>query len=332
MNQVKAKKLQTKLKPLLIPFSFIYGTAVNIADSYTLKKTKREFPKQKIISIGNLVVGGVGKTPLAIKLANSLANYGKVCVITNNYPLKDKRVHLVSIDGNIFKKPPKVNDEPYMIALKCPNASVIASKDRIAAIELAVGLNTDFVILDDALHVNNIKKDLEICVFDKDNPFGGGFYLPAGLLRAPKKAIDRCDIKICVSKNKTDKKPPFDCIEANLKIKGVFDSNHNPIDIKDKTVFAFCGIGNPQGFLNTASNTGAQIKDYQFFNDHHQYTAYDLKILEKKKKQSGAEVFITTLKDFVKLEHLKDVCYIDIDLEINLRLVLKEVLDGQKNI
>ncbi|WP_025270507.1 tetraacyldisaccharide 4'-kinase [Hippea sp. KM1] len=328
MNQVKAKKLQAKLKPLLVPFSFLYGAIANAIEGYSSRKPKRVFSSLKVISIGNLVAGGVGKTPLSIKLANALSNYGKVCVITNNYPLKDKGVHLVSIEGNIFKKPPKVSDEPYMVALKCPFATVIASRDRIAAIELAAGFNIDFVILDDALHINNIKKDIEICVFDKDKPFGDGYYLPAGLIRTAKRAIERCNIKVCIDRNDTDKEPPFECIQAKLRINGIFDKDLKPAKIDDKTAFAFCGIGNPEGFLHTIEKLNIKLKGYEFFDDHHQYTPQDIELIRNKQKDSDADILITTLKDMVKLRNLENLYYIDIDLQLDIEKIVREVIDG----
>ncbi|WP_035586696.1 tetraacyldisaccharide 4'-kinase [Hippea jasoniae] len=325
MDLKKAKQLQKYLKPVLIPFSLGYGAIVNAKELYFshIHTKKREFKNIKVIGVGNIAVGGVGKTPFVIELAKKLKRFGRVCIITNNYPLKEKRVMLVSLDGNIFKKPPEVNDESYMIAKKVP-CSVIASKNRTAAIELALALNAKFVILDDALHLRTIKKDVEICLLKADKPFEDGFYLPAGLIRDSKLALKRCNFTICV--NKTDQKiqPQLDCLEAKIKIKGVFDRNLKPIDIKDKEVVAFCGIADPQSFLLTLKKLGANVVYFEEFEDHHFYT---LKDIEQLKSIAQEKLLITTYKDFVKLEEEKlNIGFIDIELKIeNIDAIIEAI-------
>ncbi|WP_022670662.1 tetraacyldisaccharide 4'-kinase [Hippea alviniae] len=318
MNRVEAEKLQKRLKPLLIPFSLLYGAVVNIKEGYS--KPKISFDSLKVISIGNITVGGSGKTPVAISLAERLMRYGKVCVITNIYPLKDKRAHVVSIDGNIFKKPPKVPDEAYMIAKKLP-ITVIASKNRIAALELAVSLKMDFAILDDALHITRLKKDIEICVFDDLNLNKKELYLPAGMIRNSKKLLKRCSFKICTQNKKTD-----ECMKATVKPKGVFDHQNRPVEYKNRSAFVFCGIGNPNSFLKTIELCGIKIKGYQLFDDHHLYTDEEIEALKRKQKEIGAELLLTTLKDFVKLED-DEIVYLDIDLEIEkIDEIVKEIV------
>ncbi len=317
MNPDVIKKAQKNLKPLLIPASLVYGIILNVRDLYYSKKTKKQYNGVKIISVGNIVVGGVGKTPLVIEIARFLKDYGKVCVITNNYPLKDKGVHVVSLDGSIFKKPPKVPDEPYMIAKKV-DVSVIASKIREAAIELAIGFKSKFIILDDALHKKHIKKDLEICVVDKYRPFDNGLYLPAGMLRDTKKSLKSCNLIVCVDKDMGNKKPTkrgTNCIDVKMVINGVYDKNGR-VEIDRKSVIAFCGIGNPTSFKKTLESLGIYIKAFFAFNDHHFYTQNDIDFLKKEKEKKKADLLLTTYKDFVKLENEKDICYVDISLNI----------------
>ena len=317
MNRVEAEKLQKRLKPLLIPFSLIYGAVVNIKEGYS--KPKIRFKNLKVIGVGNITVGGSGKTPVVMALAERLIEYGKVCVITNIYPIKDKRTHIVSVEGNIFKKPPKVPDEAYMIARKLP-ITVIASKDRIAALELASSLKMDFAILDDALHITKLKKDVEICVFDDLDLNKKDLYLPAGMIRNSKRLIKRCTFKICTSKAKTD-----NCLKATIKPKGIFDYGNKAIEYKNRSAFVFCGIGNPESFLETVKLCGIEVKGWQFFDDHHRYTDKDIKMLKRKQKETKAELLLTTLKDFVKLED-DEIVYLDIDLEIEkIDEIVKEI-------
>ncbi len=329
MNPDAVKKLQRKLKPVLIPLSFAYGAFLTLRDVYYLSRPKKTFEGAKIISVGNIVAGGVGKTPLVIELAKFFKTQGKTTVITNNYPLKDKQVHLVSVYGSIFKKPPKVNDESYMIAKKV-DVNVIASKNREAAIELALGLKSKFIILDDALHKRNIKKDLEICVLDKHKPFGNGLYLPAGILRDSKRALNLCNIIVCVDKGETSEKPqkPLDCIDVKMEIIGIFNKNGEKIDTKGKTTLAFCGIGNPEGFKKTLESLDVNIKKLITFDDHHFYTQNEIEQLKKEKNALNADLLITTFKDFVKLENEKEIVYADIKLNVEN---LKDFLEGFVN-
>ncbi len=334
MNPVALKKLQKKLKPALLPASLIYGTFLSLRDIYYSNRKPREFEGVKIISVGNIVVGGVGKTPLVIELAKFFKNYGRTCVITNNYPLKDKLIHMVSIDGNIFKKPPKVSDEPYMIAKKV-NTTVIASKNREAAIELSLGLKVKYIILDDALHKRGIKKDLEICVLDKHEPFGNGFYLPAGTLRDSKKAISRCDVVACIDKGgeeDTKKRRSINCIDVKMRVEGFFNKHGKRVDASGRKAIAFAGIGNPEKFKETLEREEVEILGFYAFEDHHFYTEEDIEFLIKERERTKAELIITTFKDFVKLEDREEFIYLDISLDIeNLKEQLLRVVDEKRD-
>ena len=333
MNPDAVKRLQKKLKPILLPLSFAYGTFLTLRDVYYSNRQKKAFEGAKIISIGNITAGGVGKTPLVIELVKFFKLYGKTTVITNNYPLKNKRLQLVSMDGSIFKKPPNVSDEPYMIAKKV-DVNVIASKNREAAIELALGLKSEFIILDDALHKRNIKKDLEICVLDKHKPFGDGLYLPAGMLRDSKRALNLCDLIVCVDKGETleEQQEPLDCIDVKMEVAGVFNKNGEKVNVHGKTALAFCGIGNPEGFKNTLESLEITVRKFVTFNDHHFYTQKEIEQLKREKNKLNADFLITTLKDFVKLKNEGEFLYVDIKLNIeSLKNFLKGFVNEQKN-
>ncbi len=328
MNPEEIKKLQKIARiPLLIP-SLLYGTTVNIKNFlYDIKFLKTQhYNDVKIISIGNIAVGGTGKTPFVIKLAQRLSHYGKVCVITGNYPTKDKRVNVVSLEGSIFKKPYIIPDEAYMIAKKT-NVSVISSKSRKAAIELALGLDMKYIILDDALHKRNIQKDMEICIVDKNKPFEDGFYLPAGTLRESKNSIKRCNEIICV--NKKDKQTAQNKIEqchnAYFKTIGIFDKKNKKVE-NVRNVFAFCGIGKPRSFIESLKSLGINVKGCKFFDDHHTYVKKDLNILFQLKKKYKAEILVTTYKDFVKMEH-EDIYYLDMEIEVdNFSQIIERII------
>ncbi len=325
MHSEDIKKIQRIARPILLPFSLLYGGFVNLRNALYDKKIlrKQRYDNVKIIGVGNIAAGGVGKTPVVMKLSEAISKYGKVCVVTGNYPTKDKRVHVVSVDGNILKKPPVIPDEAYMIAKKI-HATVISSKSRKAAIELAIGLNMNYIILDDALHKKNIEKDAEICIVDKEKPLEDGFYIPAGFLRDAKSALKKCNITICFNKTGYPKKK-LDCYEAIFQPIGVFNNVGEKIG-KPVSAFVFCGIGKPMSFLRDVENFGIEIKGYRFFEDHHIYSRRDMDNLYTLQKKHSAKLLLTTYKDFVKIEN-ENVCYFDVDVKIEkLNSIIKGLL------
>ncbi len=311
MDTRTIKNWQRKLKPLLLPASLIYSSFVNMKEiMYDVGILKSQtYKNTKIVSVGNIVAGGSGKTPVAIELANSLKKLGNTCVITGNYPIKDKRIIIVSSGNRIFKKPPAVPDEAYMIAKKT-GVTVIVSKNRKAAVELSCGLNMEYIILDDALHHREIEKSVEICVFGSETE-EKEHYLPAGMIRTAKKAMERCDIKICFNEeNSVD-----GCLRAYLKPMGIFDKNHHKKE-NISSVFIFCGIGNPEKFKETVEKMGINIAGYAYFEDHHIYTKEEIKKLKQKAEEAEAEILLTTYKDFVKMEDEDGIYYLDVAAQI----------------
>lgn len=312
-NTEYIKKLQKRLSPILIPISYIYQSAVYLKNILYDKsaKTSEHFDKIKIISVGNIAAGGVGKTPVVIEIANRLKKYGSVCIITNAYAAEDKRTNIVAFNGHIFKKPPSIADETYLIAKKT-NVNVISSKNRRRALLLSQDMKSDYVILDDGLQKRSIGRDYDICVVDKQAIYEDGHYLPAGFLRDSKASINRCNFLICIDKKGIDNKV-FQCNEAKIVINGIFDGQSE--DKSQKSAFLFCGIGKPLGFLKSVKDSGIDVKGYRFFDDHHIYLDSEIDELKKEKETCGADLLLTTYKDFVKLKQ-KGIYYLDISLEI----------------
>ncbi len=312
-NTEYVKKIQKKLLPILCPLSYVYQGVVSLKNIlYDRLWIKPEnFNKIKIISVGNIAVGGVGKTPVVIEIANRLKKYGSVCVITNAYAAEDKKTNIAAFNGHIFKKPPAIADETYLIAKKT-HVNVISSKNRRKALLLSKDMRSDYVILDDGLQKRRIDRDYDICVVDKGAIYEDGHYLPAGFLRDSKGSINRCDFLICVDKKGVDNKA-FECNEAKIVTAGIFNGQ---FEIKGKkSAFLFCGIGKPLGFLKSAEDSDIDVKGYRFFDDHHIYSNDEIDALMKEKKKRGADLLLTTYKDFVKLKR-NDICYLDISLEI----------------
>ncbi|MFC1738586.1 tetraacyldisaccharide 4'-kinase [Planctomycetota bacterium] len=264
---------------------------------------------QPVISIGNITVGGTGKTPVVIYLSNWLTAKGiKVVILTRGYKAAQ----------NSKLKSQNHSDEPAIIAESCPEAGLIVNADRVAGAAEAVNkYGAQVLLLDDGFQHRRLGRDVDIVTIDAMQPFGYGKLLPAGFLREPVSEIKRADAVIItrsdsVSISELNKikeqlqavKP--DIITATSKHSAVCikDAAHTEISIeqlKGKRVFAFCGIANPDAFMETITKLGAKLTGSKIYNDHHSYTNNDITDIRKQSKDSKAELILTTQKDWTKI-------------------------------
>lgn len=307
---------------LLWPWSFVYGIGVFCHRNFCRLKGTYKAPKP-VISIGNLTVGGSGKTPLVIWLARSLQEKGlKSIILIRGY----------------MPKASKVSDEVDMINEQIPYIPVLAGANRINNIRKSKGiLPVDVYICDDAFQHWPLRRDLNMVAIDAVNPFGNGFLLPAGILREPASALKRADIIILTKidglknaqllYNKLKKLNPKALImESRYKSAGamdVFEAKLMPEDfLKAKRVVGFCAIGDPLSFESILKNSDAEIAKLITYMDHHVYTKDDVERLVECCRTQNAQVLVTTHKDAVKLQIFKDlfkgilVVYIPIQIEI----------------
>lgn len=299
-----------------------------------------------VISIGNITVGGTGKTPLVIWFANQLAEKEKnVCVLTRGYGREDVSKRVVVSDGKEILTDAKTGgDEPLMLAESLINkAAVISDKDRFSASLWAKdNLKSDVFILDDGFQHLRIKRTFDVVAVDATNPFGNGFLLPAGRLRESLSALQRAD---CIIITKTNLGEDIDTLRAKLKShsKGrpVFFSrfrttgarqinDNNFVELKSlpEPCAAFCGLGNPTAFFKQIKRAGLMLVSKQSFRDHHYYTQEDIEKIEREAKEKEARCLITTAKDAVKLRDLKFTlpCYaLEIEVEIDEEEDLKNL-------
>jgi len=254
-----------------------------------------------VISIGNITAGGAGKTPLVIWLCNRLSRSRECAILTRGYKTRQ---------GPLL-------DEPAILAESCPDAKVVVNPDRVAGAAEAVGFGAEVLIMDDGFQHRRLARDLDIVAIDATMPFGYGRMLPAGLLREPVTALKRADAIVIT---RSDQVADVELAKIEHKIRHIkaditiarsihaplcaIDHDANEISIeklKGKKVFAFCGIGNPDAFLNTIRNLGANVLGSRIFDDHHHYTDACLAEISKQSERLGAELAITTQKDWTKL-------------------------------
>jgi len=284
----------------------------------------------KIISIGNISMGGTGKTPFTILLAKHFIGKGKkVCILSRGYKGNiGYETHVISDGKNILVGPDKAADEPYMMAVNCPEAIVITGKERFRSYDYAEKhFKPDVYLLDDGFQHRRMKRDIDICLLDHKRPVSTGFMFPFGYLREPASGLSRADIVVFtraddvtipekVAKHVKDKPVFF----SNIKMLGLYNVDGKAdIDLAGKKVFAFAGIASPKKFFKFIKSMGAEIVGRKVYSDHHSYNGTDTYVVERKAREIEAEIIVTTEKDYVKLpDDVKaNMYYLKIDIEVN---------------
>jgi tetraacyldisaccharide 4'-kinase len=285
---------------------------------YRLGIFKREKLSCAVISIGNITVGGTGKTPLVQSLAQFLVEKGKKPVIlSRGYKGRGKqRIQVLSGRGDTLPRWEETGDEPYLLAKKLMTVPVIVGKDRVYSGKYALRLfSPDVLLLDDGFQHFRLKRDIDIVVIDAQNGFGNGHVLPRGPLREPLRGLGRADL-ILLNKV-TDS---GDCYRLEREIRRrnatapIFFSHYKAVGVsslkegegyppeflKGRKVMALSGIANPRYFHFLLIQLGAEIVSELSFPDHHHYAPQDL--IPIKEKSLGSELIITTEKDGVKLK------------------------------
>lgn len=308
------------LKRAMSPFyllSKLYGFGINLRDIFYKKGIFKENKIDSyVISVGNIVVGGTGKTPTVIYVAELLARHGmKVCILCRGYKGSNASKYLeVSNDrGDIHSDPATAGDEPYLLATKLKGIPVIVGKDRYIAGEYAVAkFKPDVCILDDGFQHRRLKRDLDIVTFDGSVGFGNGDLLPSGILREPVSALSRAHIIIInkgIEKSKdiisqahaqSEKHHIFFC---GYDIAGLNSWQGGNVDISylsGKRILVFSALANASYFYKIVSRLGGSICEQLEFIDHHDYSIDDFLKIVKLAHDSSSDLVLTTEKDIVK--------------------------------
>jgi tetraacyldisaccharide 4'-kinase len=296
---------------VLPPLSALYGavtrTRLSLYRRGTFRTTKLDRP---VISVGNLTVGGTGKTPLVEWVSKTIAGAGKkVCILTRGYGREHPQRQVVVSDGQtILATPIEAGDEPYLLATGLlGSAAVISNGDRISAGRYAIeALGSECFVLDDGFQHLRLARDLNIVTIDATNPWGGGVLLPHGRLREPLAGLSRADCVVITRSNQIQDLNPLRAQIAGLIRAPVFESTMRPVRnlLSGGPVAAFCGVGNPQSFFDQLRRTGYVLLFEKAFADHHWYTQNDIDELTRTATRAGATSLITTAKDAVKLRSL----------------------------
>ena len=344
-----AGKAAAALCFLLAAVSRLYLIVIGLRNFlYDKKYLKTYSVDATVICIGNITAGGTGKTPLVIWLYNFLNEKGLCCaILTRGY----------KATPNLKLKTENYNDEPAILAKSCPQAKVIVNPNRFIAATKAVNqFDAKVLIMDDGFQHRRLTRNLDVLTIDATQPFGYGKLLPAGLLREPVSALKRAGA-VVITRCDQITEAQLSQIEQKLRLANpnmiISTSQHKPICavsmgdkkisiewLKDKKIFAFCGIGNPDAFLKTITSTGLNLVGSKVYSDHYSYSSDDIRDVYKQAKSLNADLILSTQKDWTKTALLASTeedlifAYLAIDLkfisgEDKLKSLIEETLHGK---
>ena len=311
---------QALLKPLAWPYKLALDLRQAAYNKNWIAAQRLSCP---VVSVGNLTVGGSGKTPLIIDLARRLlADKIKVGILSRGYGRLTSRCIVVSNGRGNFASLSESGDEALLIAKTLPPVVMIVNQDRIAAGQKAIAeYGCEILLLDDGFQHWRLQRDHNIVLIDyADDPLRDAL-LPAGRLREPISALNRAthivitkipqdyvQSKVDYLKNLARTYGPgasiSTCQFVNSSLEQFISGSWHTQNLdllNDLPVVAFCGIAKPEGFFETLKNTGAHVLDQIAFSDHHYYSQNDLYKLSRALKENRAKYLVTTRKDLVKL-------------------------------
>lgn len=280
-----------------------------------------------VISIGNITVGGTGKTPTAQRMAMEIKEMGyNVVILNRGYRSHwDKEIGVVSDGEKIFMTAYEAGDEAYLMAKTLPGIPVVIGRNRAVTGKYAVEkMHAEVIIMDDGFQHWQLQRDLDVVLVDTLNMFGNGCVLPRGMLREPLTNLARADLFLFTKTDQSSKMSRTDLRKTIAKYNDnapIVESVHNPKnfveiadwykgisdnvldleELKGKDVMVFSAIGNPSSFEQTLSAIGINILEAVRYPDHHDYGMLEMQYLSERTKELNAVALVTTAKDAVKI-------------------------------
>src|SRR5512133_2203068 len=339
------------LRGILYALSFAYDRLVQLRLYFYRKRIFRERTLGcLVISIGNLTVGGTGKTPIVEKIARALQTGGRrVAILSRGYKSMPRRRSLLSRLYDRNPDPPRIvsdgtsllldsrtaGDEPYMLAHNLKNVIVLVDKDRVKSGLLAIDKwKVDTLLLDDGLQYLHLKHRLDIVLVDRQAPFGNEFLLPRGTLREPPRNLRRASY-IFITKSTGESNEELikrirrynrtaeiiECMHKPLHLKNVATGEIAPLEkLRGTYIGSLCAIAAPESFEDGLRKLGAQIEIAKRYIDHHRYTDAELQSFINRCIRRDLEMVVTTEKDAVRFPWLAKtevpIFFLRVEIEI----------------
>jgi tetraacyldisaccharide 4'-kinase len=305
---------------VLIPLALAYRSALAIRRvAYASGLLRSGRLPCRVVAVGNLTVGGTGKTPLVEHLARSLRARGRrVVILSRGYGRRaSEAVSVVSDGARVLLDAGAAGDEPALLARRLHGVPVVVGRDRHrAGMWLMSRFCPDVVLLDDGFQHMRLHKDLEVVCLDARAPWGRGGLLPRGSLREPRAALRRADLLVlthAVDSGDTARLrrelrtwvPHAPVALAEYEPEGCVEVGSGRVHagdaIRGRPCLTFAGIAIPEDFAATVTGAGGLVRDFVAFPDHHAYTVRELAALEARARHVGAHLLVTTEKDAVRL-------------------------------
>jgi len=295
MKILKPKFWDTKnslIGLFLLPLSIFFQILI-ILKNKTITRKKNSIP---VICVGNIYIGGTGKTPLSIEIVKILETLNKKTAIV--------------------KKSYKEHEDEFKL-IESNQITLFKNSSRYRAINEAIKKNIDCVVLDDGFQDFSISKDLNIICFNEKQLLGNGMTIPSGPLREPISSLKRCQIIMINGKSNLEFEKKIRDVSKNVSI---YYTNYLPTNIehlKNKNLLAFAGIGNPENFFDLLEINNLKVKKKISFPDHYKYSLRELNKLIDFSLKNNLKL-ITTEKDFLRIKHfgLSNIEYLKIKIEI----------------
>jgi tetraacyldisaccharide 4'-kinase len=300
-------------RTLLFPAELLFRAGVRARNAWFDRPGHAVRAPLPVISIGNLAVGGTGKTPLVGWLAEQLLGSGHVpAIVSRGYggtaglgPI------VVSSGGGPRLDARAAGDEPLLLARMVPRAIVVVGSDRVEGATTAASLGASVAILDDGFQHRRLARDLDVVLLDGRAPFANRRMLPAGPLRESPKALRRAHVVVLTRLAAGDRAEAAVAAVRKTGFAGpVLRAGHAPAGFvgrdgarveAPKRAVAFCGIGDPERFRTDLASLGVDVAAFHAFRDHHVLSAPEIRRLVDEAKTHGAPL-VTTQKDLVRLE------------------------------
>ena len=347
MGREEPEGLNAAVAGALVLLSVLYGIGSALALWFrALRPARFDVP---IVSVGNIVAGGAGKTPLTIYLARFLVGEGrKVAVVSRGYGRRSRGTVVVSRGETPLVKWRDAGDEPYMMALLTKGVSIVVSERRRMGVRLAVEeLGADVILLDDAFQHVQLARDLDIVAVDAAAPVGNGHLLPGGPLREHPSGVGRAGVLVATRCDRADGAervigalgplaPCASVVETRMKPVEFWDVGTGETvkagGLRERGCLALSSIADPSDFERTLAKLGMNVLGRLALPDHHDYSGDDVEVVVEAARDVGADTILTTEKDAVRLRPWRSrvpLVALGIELEVTRgKELLVEALNG----